>query len=380
MFSLPYFYLFEIFDADSVLFLFERLLLMTLSDFNRYDIGVFSSLFPDTVERGTARGFSQWWYFDALSDNGEDAVIVDFLATPALSTDTNGREQEGNGLSIRKPTVSFEYYRKGKLLYRASCEYPPDQLSSDPALGICRIGDSHFELGSADYGSGYSLKLDLPMARGRRLKAGMEWLFIESDLLGREDDAVGEKSIWNVVAPRADVTGRFEVTDGNGRTVDTCHFRGSGYHDQRSGPANFLENFSTWTWGRIHFPDSTAIFLAAECGDVSMSKLLVVRDSTFRVRDAACLRQSPSHDRLGIKYDRHINVGSDDGLELIINRLKPLSSGMYMLRFICEMELRLRDGKPRKSLGISECISPKRLRRGWMTRLSGLFSGRQVRP
>ncbi len=353
---------------------------MTLPDFNRYDIGVFSSLSPDTGQRGTARGFSQWWYFDALSDNGEDAVIVDFIATPAFSTDKDAKLPREQGSPIRKPTVSFEYYRKGKLLYRAICEYSQDQLSSDPALGTCRIGDSYFELGSADYGSGYSLRLDLPMARGRRLKAGMEWLFIESDLLAREDDTVEGKSVWNVVAPRADVTGRFEITDRRGRIEDTCHFRGSGYHDQRSGPANFLENFSAWTWGRIHFPDSTAIFLSAEYDDVSMSKLLVVRDNTFRVRDAVCNRQNPSHDRLGIKYDRHLKISSDDGLELVINRLKPLSSGMYMLRFVSEMELRLRDGKPRKSLGISECISPKRLRRGWMTRLTGMFSNGQVRP
>ncbi|MBX3243692.1 MAG: hypothetical protein KF685_04380 [Acidobacteria bacterium] len=349
---------------------------MTPTDANPYEISVLSNHSTKAGKGEQTTGFSQWWYFDALSDNGEDALVIEFIAARIVSSDATAELASDETSGIKRPVVSFEYYRKGKLLYRAACEYSADRSSSDHANGSYHIGNSHFELGSADYGSGYSLKLDLPIARGQRIKVGMEWLFIESDLLEPGSDFGQGNSIWNVVAPRADVTGKFEVVDKAGRVVDTCHFRGSGYHDHRSGPVNFLENFSLWSWGRIHFPDSTAIFLSAENKEVSISKLLVVRDNTFRVRDAICERRDVSHDLLGIKFEQNLKISSDDGLELTINRIKPLSSGIYMLRFICEMQLTLRDGKPRKSIGLSECISPKRLRSGWMRKLTGLFTNR----
>src|SRR5215203_5887797 len=76
----------------------------------------------------------EWWYFDALSDDGNEAVVIvfldNFIYSPryntAEKTDVNG-ENTGSR-SERFPAVSVTYYRDGKQVYRSVHEYPADQF------------------------------------------------------------------------------------------------------------------------------------------------------------------------------------------------------------------------------------------------------------
>ena len=218
------------------------------------------------------------------------------------------------------------------------------------------------------------------MAGRGRLKVRLEWLFIESDLTPDTDtERDGVEHIWNVVAPRADVTGRIEIENGHKTKIDTCHFRGSGYHDKRCGNGVFLSRFAACEWGRVHFPDSTAAYLVGKDAVSSepFAKLLIIRDNELRLRDATVETQGTSRSSAGLRYDHKITMRSEDALELKMRPVRTVRSGIYLLRFICEATLKLRDGRPRKTFGLSSHLSIRRLRQRWLTKLTDLMTIRE---
>ena len=116
----------------------------------------------------------EWWYFDALSDDGSEAVVMVFLDNFIYSPRYNRKENGNSTGTTRYPAVSFSYFSGGKRVYRAESEYAAGEFSANEASPECRIGKSSFHYDSAAYGSGYMANVDLPLSRGRRLIAELE--------------------------------------------------------------------------------------------------------------------------------------------------------------------------------------------------------------
>ena len=91
----------------------------------------------------------EWWYFDALSDDGSEAIVIIFLDNYIYSPRYNNLRLT----TSRFPAVSFTYFRYGKPLYKAVTEYPEAQFSASETIPECRIGASGFKADSAAYGS-----------------------------------------------------------------------------------------------------------------------------------------------------------------------------------------------------------------------------------
>src|SRR5215213_11544065 len=80
----------------------------------------------------------EWWYFDALSDDGRDAVVIifldNFIFSPRYNRKKGEAEKGRKGENISRsethpqpeipnpksnvPAVAFTYYRDGKSVYR----------------------------------------------------------------------------------------------------------------------------------------------------------------------------------------------------------------------------------------------------------------------
>ena len=79
----------------------------------------------------------EWWYFDALSDDGSEAVVIVFLDNFIYSPRYYATDRaRSNGLATeskkqRFPAVSITYYRDGKQVYRAVNEYLADQFTAN---------------------------------------------------------------------------------------------------------------------------------------------------------------------------------------------------------------------------------------------------------
>ena len=326
----------------------------------------------------------EWWYFDALSDDGSEGVVIVFLDNFIYSPRYNSKGSSAAGPDERQrrfPAVSFTYFRDGKAIYRAVNEYPERQFSASRDVPECRIGDSSFKWQSASYGSGYLVTINASLVGGKWIEAEFEWLSIESDFMPNSFSYCDSAHCWNMVAPRSDVTGKVIVSDKRGKEVDTLHFRGTGYHDHNLDNRWLAKTVRDWHWGRAHFSDSTAVFYRyCENDDLTPStKLLVVKNGELTERTVEYEEQNYVRDKFGIRYPTRLRMISEDNVRLLSKPVKVLDSSFYYLRFLSEITLTLRDGVARETLGITEYLAPKTLKYRWLNWISDIRTGKNGR-
>lgn len=318
----------------------------------------------------------EWWYFDALSDDGSEAVVIVFLDNFIFSPRYNQKRKMADNL--RFPAVSFLYYRDGKPVYRAINEFSPEKFTASSDVPGCHVGDSFFNLEKAPYGSGYVVSLNAMLGGQKRVEATFEWLSIEADLAPEKFCFENSSHCWNMVAPRSDVTGRITVYDRRGKSSDVRHFRGTGYHDHNIDNRWISETVRDRHWGRAHFADATAVFYRyCEIGEHQPeTRLYVIRDGNLRERTVSYEEQNYARNGYGIRYPTRLKLVSEENLRLRVKPIKIIDSSFYHLRFLSEMNLTLRDGRPRKTVGITEFIAPENLKHRWLDWITDMRIGR----
>ncbi|CAN5745514.1 hydroxyneurosporene dehydrogenase [soil metagenome] len=352
-----------------------------------------SCVASDIFHASKSRKGYEWWYFDALSDDGRDGVVIIFLDNFIFSPRYNAPENSKfrirslfrNSLNNspatdeKVPAVAFVYYRDGKPQYRAINEFSEDAFFGDTENPECRIGNNHFKFESAPYGSGYTIQINAKLRKNRTIEAQFEWLSIESDFLPGKNSDLEKRHFWNLVAPRSDVSGRITVSGKNGNKLDVVHFRGTGYHDHNLDNRWLPSTVEDWQWGRAHFNDSTAVFYRyREIGSTnSVTKLMTVRNGELRERDAGLSEENYSRHIFGIKYPQRMTFITEDNMRLRIKQTRLIDASFFYLRFLSEMTLTLRDGKPRKTVGITEHLAPKALKLRWLDWLINMRIGKK---
>lgn len=339
-----------------------------------------SSIAADTWHPQKDPKAYEWWYFDALSDDANEAIVIvfldNFIYSPRYNAEAvvNGDRDEDR----RYPAVSFTYFAGGKQVYRAVSEFAAKDFRANEKSPECRIGNSSFHFDSASYGSGYVVSIDLPLSRNRKLRADLEWLSIESDFASAPFCYDDTAHCWNMVAPRSDVSGKIVVVDARGRTSDSQSFRGTGYHDHNLDNRWLAKTVKEWHWGRAHFTDSTAVFCRySEIGEEKpKSQLLLIKDGELERREVEGEEQDYVRDRFGVRYPTHLDVVSEDGVRLETRPLKVIDSSFYHLRFLSSFVLSGVGGVERSTTGITEFIAPRALKYRWLNRLSDLRTGR----
>lgn len=323
----------------------------------------------------------EWWYFDALSESGRDAVVIIFLENFIFSPRYNApnrKSKNGDSEHEMVPAIAFTYYRDGKPIYRSINEFNPKEFSSDENNPSCKIGDNSFEMKSAPYGNGYIISINSLLRKNLRLNANFEWLSIESDFLPDKQIHRDDSHVWNLVVSRADVTGKINISDDKGKILDRVNFRGTGYHDHNLDNRWLPETVCEWQWGRAHFNDSTAVFYRYKEheDEATTTKLFTVKNDHFMDHDAACEELNFKRDKFGIKYPTRLTFITDFNRRLRVKHKTVIDSSFFYLRFLSEITLTMRDGKPRKTLGITEYLKPKALKYGWLDWLTNMRIGR----
>lgn len=336
-----------------------------------------SSVAADTWHPKKDAKAYEWWYFDALSDDGNEALVIVFLDNFIYSPRYNADAPNGIDDAARFPAVSFTYFANGKVVYRSESEFSAEDFSASEKEPKCRIGSSGFKYDSASYGSGYLVSVELPLSRGRLLRANLEWLSIESNFSPDPMCYDEQAHCWNMVAPRSDVSGKITVTDARGRISDTKSFRGTGYHDHNLDNRWLAKTVKEWHWGRAHFADATAVFCRyAEIGqDEARSKLMLVGDGRLESYDAKCEEQDYVRDKFGIRYPTSLSMSSE-AAKIETRPLKVIDSSFYHLRFLSFFKLSTPDGREHETSGITEFIAPRALKYRWLNWLNDLRTGK----
>ena len=336
----------------------------------------------------------EWWYFDAISDDGRDAIVIIFLDNFIFSPrynksmeskecrvesqiETNPQPANHNPQS-NVPAVAFTYYRDGKVVYRAINEFNADEFSASETEPSCKIGENFFQFESLPYGTGYFISIIAKLKKKCCLEAQLEWVSIESDFSPGKTINPNDAHVWNLAVSRADVSGKINIRDQSGKEVKAVQFRGTGYHDHNYDNRWLPQTVKDWQWGRVHFNDATAVFYRyKESGEnPATSKLFTIRNGEMRNRDAEYDEQHFARDIFGIKYPQRLTFLTEDNVRLRVKQMKIIDSSFFYLRFLSEMTLTLRDGKPRKSIGITEYLNPKALKYRWLDWLVSMRIGR----
>ncbi|CAN5547859.1 hypothetical protein BH10ACI2_BH10ACI2_15850 [soil metagenome] len=338
-----------------------------------------SSLKDDTWHNLAGPNAFESWHFDAVSDDGREALVIAFYDNYVLSP--RFYENSATAANVvqsgkhRFPAVSLVYSLDGKPVLSATNEFVDGDFRSGPGNG-CSLGESWFRWDLAEYGSGFMVTVDIHTLRGRRIRAELEWLLIESDL--RPVDGPSG-AIWNVVAPRADVSGKIMLIGRRGRTRKTVQFRGTGYHDQVTSANVHYRNLSSRMWGRAHFTDTTVVFdrLGGVQNPSAPGNIYLITNGEIEGRSAACEVSEHKRDRWGLRIPGRIAFVTPDDVGLRIKPTIAFRSGISEVKMLSEIELDLGDGKPRRSVGITEFVDPGRLKNRLTRWISDLRIGRE---
>ena len=319
----------------------------------------------------------EWWYFDALSDDGRDAIVIIFLDNFIYSPRYN-RESISISGNKRRPAVSFTFFKDGRVVYRSVTEFHYSDFKAELETPRCSIGGSSFHFDSAAYGSGYSVKVKASLPGDKVVEADFEWLDVESDLIADRTEMLTGVHCWNMVTPRADVTGRITLKDTKGRELNVHHFRGTGYHDHNLDNRWLAKTVQSWHWGRAHFADCTVVFFRyREKGDEDANtKLLIIRDGHMEERPVHFDEQDHVLDKFGIRYPSLLTLTSSDEMRLTVKPQEVIDSSFYFLRFRSEISITCSDRELRSTTGLTEFIAPRALRYRWLNWLSDIRTGK----
>ncbi len=347
----------------------------------------FCSSLEDDVWHGLggANAFESW-HFDAVSDDGREALVITFHDNYPLSPRFHAAAGDrkvgtGNGASSaqRFPAVSLVYMVAGRTVFQAVNEFRPNEFNVNSYDLNYSIGDSSFGLAQAKYGSGFLVKVELRSARGRRLRGEFEWLFVESDLM--KPDRPRSPANWNIVVPRADVSGKIIQIGRFGKARKTVQFRGTGYHDQITSEDVHYRDRESRLWGRAHFVDSTVVFdrHGGARNRHAPGQIFLIRNGRIEHYEANCEAIGRKRSRWGLTIPETVNFITEDDMSIRIRPIIPVRSGLMEAKMLSEITFGIPNEGERRTAGLVEFVDPRRLNNWLFRKVTDLEIGRSGR-
>ncbi len=293
-----------------------------------------------------ARSPWEWWYFDAISDEGYSFVIIWLMpVTP--------RERAPFG------SISLEIcHPDGKYTMLESAFEQKDVSLSHDHCDVA-AGGNHirgrwpkFELHFQHADTGLDVVFE-SITQG--VMEPPDGCFIGRDLPPATSTYMG----WVITMPRAKVTGTLTV---DGKKV---FLRGLGYHDHQWGSVQLVDGlmmqdgyiFDYWYWGRIHLPDYTLAYwdgqLRPELGSGRHKRMVVLKGEKLVeyltdgiYTDVADIEKDPA---TGIEYHRTLVMTIDTDAVKGRLTMKPKGDlgkwffppGSGYVRYVCDGEATL---------------------------------------
>ena len=204
-------------------------------------------------------GAYEWWYFDALSDDGEWALAcVWFLGNPfspyyrlaALGEQADPADHNA---------LFFALYRHGRLHAYHFTRFPINEVdTADRLPGVLRLGPNR--LGWLPGGGGWLAVTD-ENANRRRLDAELRFDFPPLVASPGAGGDAGETHFWLPAAPACRVSGEIRLREAQNAGAEVIRFSGQGYHDHNWGRLPFDADIRDWYWARAALGEGRAVVL-----------------------------------------------------------------------------------------------------------------------
>ncbi|HYO90522.1 MAG TPA: hypothetical protein VEQ40_02755 [Pyrinomonadaceae bacterium] len=350
-----------------------------------------SSIAGDVWHGGAPAPAYEWWYFDALSRDGRDALVVIFLTNFIFSPRYNRavvealRQPAEAQSTISFPAVAVCFYRDGRPLFRALNEYAPEDFQADATQPMCRIGQNTFRLVESGTDARYELNIETTLRRRRILRARLEWRMVEGDFFEEEREAVSHPDAvhhWNMVAPRCHVSGEIAIIEPDARRSFELDFQGDGYHDHNRDARWMPATIAEWQWGRIHFPSATAVFYRYRERDQEQhsTRLYLVQNNSLAVHAPQATMEEMRQHLFGLRYPHLLRFQSkEESLMLSVRQRRVIDGSFFYLRFLSEARLETAGARAQQAIGITEHLAPRSLGYRWLWWLIDMRIGRNGR-
>lgn len=200
-------------------------------------------------------GAYQWWYFDALSDDGRFGLVAIYFVGGVFSAHYADRLAAGQAASpFEHPMINLALYDRQKQVAWVFSEYPQDELVvAHPDLDV-RIAGSRVHR-QAD--GSYEITVeDDDFVAGKRitLRASFRPIAPPLELNAPSLDERG-RHFWGSPAPSCEVHVECPSVGWD--------WKGHGYHDVNHGKEPLHSGFLHWSWGRANVTGKTQVFYDA---------------------------------------------------------------------------------------------------------------------
>ncbi len=321
-----------------------------ISDFNR-----------DVCHNKPDSGAYEWWYFDALSQDGKFSLVIIFYEGIPFSPRYNGQlaASQRKPLAEAFPAISISIYEDCKPIYYSISEFRKEECSFSENEPFVQIGN-HTMIGlKTDTGLEYELLLDEVLPGGDAIGGHLSFkgMPLKADLTPDKTEP-NQGHFWNLIQPRADVRSELKITNALKNETRELSFSGCGYHDHNLGNEPMKNEFDDWYWGRIHFPSATFVYYVMNRKDQSQYKswLINPENKLIIAQPELTSRTDYSKNPFLLSYAKKLTFAWDEG-SIVIDQSRRVDSGPFYLRFLSEASL----NNSEKRLGITEYIRPDRI-------------------
>ncbi len=330
---------------------------------------------PDRFFQYPTPGAQEWWYFDAISDDGRDALVLVWYAGLPFDPDYGvaALKHLANPAKFAAPhaldhcAVSVSWYRDGKTVaYALNGFRRGDFEQADEPFSVV-IGGNRLARDS----DGYELAIDTPAVDGKRqIQARLRFLPAPgTEPFERDLGSPDSPHVWILAAADCRVEGEISIGDLRSK------FRGRGYHDHNAGSEEISRAIRRWEWGRVHHGPLTEIYYRSEPYDGPSHALLITcRDGRpEKIREKPELAGVGRHRNVfGVKSDANLYLEDRLDDECLLQRFNRtcVDDGPFYRRWLA-LFARERSVGPEfvDALGISEVLDMRNLNRrlfNWM--------------
>jgi len=321
-----------------------------------------SSFDADVRSTDRPSGGYEWWYFDAMTEDDRYSIVIIFYEGNPFSTRYNQRLVNGDDpLPDDHPAISISVYEQGSPIYYSFTEFDATDCSFNAEHPKVTVGP-HSMKGTDEGGKlCYTLQLDEELPSGDGLQAKLRFESSKTEIFSAKNSGEGGH-LWNLVQPRAEVTGRVRISQDKTGTNEIA-FEGTGYHDHNTGREPMREEFSDWYWGRFHFDYGTLVYYVMNRRQTEQHKAWLMSP------DSGHLLQTYNEidlvDRgltvFGLKTARKIGLRSGNS-QVQVQQSELFDNGPFYQRYRSEAFLRIpAEGVVESCKGITEYIRPDRI-------------------
>ena len=313
----------------------------------------------------SAPGGYEWWYFDAIDpETGFKCVVIFYRGNPFSTRYIRQSEQSLDAMPGHYPAVSISIYEGSDPIYYSFQEFEPAECSFPTDEVAVRIGNHRLKQSVGDDGFlSYLLELEETLPSGDQITAELTFTSrrLQHNVARGDHNSDDASHLWNLVQPRADVTGSVALEGyGNRKKISV---NGTGYHDHNVGFEPMKDDFTDWYWGRFHADGETLIYYAMNrTGADTDYHAWLINEADGAVKTASEISFADRGVNLfGLSNYHQLEIRADH-FEASITQGRLLDNGPFYRRYLANAFIRL-PGENRVvgSVGISEYIRPSRI-------------------